>query len=320
MFPAMRRGVLCLFLVVCGLAPVPEVRAQDATPAAEGAMVPELRPRERPENLGREVRCTEGGDHCIALDTYLDDVCGLIETASDEVGIDTGFFARLLWKESLFDATAISPAGAQGIAQFMPGTAVLRGLADPFNPAEAIFASATYLAELSERFGNLGLAAAAYNGGEARMERFLANSDTILPGETQDYVASITGHTARAWRDTPPETVDYRLDGETPFETACLTQAEGRSIREFRDPVPPWGVIVAAARRPGTAEVFAERARSDSAGILDGVEVNIVRAALPGRGSGRQYTAQVPAQSRDEARALCRRLQARGGFCLVTRN
>ena len=76
------------------------------------------------------------------------------------------FFTRLIWKESIFDAQAVSPVGAEGIAQFMPGTAKLRGLKNSFDHREALAAAAEYLAFLTEKFGNLGLAAAAYNFGE----------------------------------------------------------------------------------------------------------------------------------------------------------
>jgi soluble lytic murein transglycosylase-like protein len=77
--------------------------------------------------------------------------------------------------------------GAQGIAQFMPGTAQERGLADPFDPEQAIPAAASLLRDLSQRFGNLGLAAAAYNGGPNRVSAWLAGNGS-LPAETQDYV------------------------------------------------------------------------------------------------------------------------------------
>jgi soluble lytic murein transglycosylase-like protein len=53
---------------------------------------------------------------------------------------------------------------AQGIAQFMPGTAAERGLGEPFNAVEVLSKSAEFLVELRDQFGNLGLAAAAYNG------------------------------------------------------------------------------------------------------------------------------------------------------------
>ena len=101
--------------------------------AAASAVRPQTRPAE-------EQRCTADGRVCIREASYAEDVCRVIEEAAEAEGLDAGFFARLLWRESLFDASAVSHAGAQGIAQFMPGTARLRGLQDPFNPAEAILA------------------------------------------------------------------------------------------------------------------------------------------------------------------------------------
>ena len=69
------------------------------------------------------------------------------------------FFVRLIRQESNFDPNSVSHAGALGIAQFMPGTARWRGLADPFEPLQALDESARWLRELREQFGNLGLAA-----------------------------------------------------------------------------------------------------------------------------------------------------------------
>ena len=78
----------------------------------------------------------------------------------------------------------VSPKGAEGIAQFMPHTASWHGLADPFEPVEALRHSAAYLRELLDRFGNLGLAAAAYNAGPGRVSAWLTNH-RALPAETQ---------------------------------------------------------------------------------------------------------------------------------------
>src|ERR1700758_5849959 len=100
-------------------------------------------------------------------------VCRLIETAARTQSLPVAFLTRLIWQESSFRANAISPAGAQGIAQFMPKTADQRGLANPFDPEEAIPKSASLLADLRRRFGNLGLAAAAYNAGPARIAKWL---------------------------------------------------------------------------------------------------------------------------------------------------
>jgi len=59
---------------------------------------------------------------------FIEEICFRIQTVAKAQGIPEAFLARLIWKESRFDPNAVSPVGAQGIAQFMPGTAKLRGL------------------------------------------------------------------------------------------------------------------------------------------------------------------------------------------------
>jgi hypothetical protein len=127
-------------------------------------------------------------------------ICEAVKTAAEENDIPIGFFMRLLWQESRFRAAEISSAGAQGIAQFMPQTAVEMGLRDPFDPLQAIPASARFLRKLHNQFGNLGLAAAAYDAGGGRIERWLSRRGS-LPKETRAYVKIITGHQAEAWTD-----------------------------------------------------------------------------------------------------------------------
>ncbi len=124
-------------------------------------------------------------------------ICRLIDEASAKEGLPTAFFTRLIWRESSFRPHVVSHAGAQGIAQFMPATARARGLDNPFDPASAIPASASLLADHLKQFGNLGLAAAAYNAGPGRVNRFLAGGG--LPLETRDYVRFITGRSAEQW-------------------------------------------------------------------------------------------------------------------------
>jgi soluble lytic murein transglycosylase-like protein len=92
-------------------------------------------------------------------------LCQTIESAAREYDLPVEFFTRLIWQESRFDTHAVSRAGAQGIAQFMPATAVRVGLRNPFDPFEAIMKSAEHLRDLRKQFGSLGLAAAAYNAG-----------------------------------------------------------------------------------------------------------------------------------------------------------
>jgi soluble lytic murein transglycosylase-like protein len=67
-----------------------------------------------------------------------DDICRAVEENAAENGLPVEFFARVIWQESRFNARAVSRAGAQGIAQFMPRTADWHGLADPFDPIESL--------------------------------------------------------------------------------------------------------------------------------------------------------------------------------------
>ena len=127
-------------------------------------------------------------------------ICEAVRTAAEENDIPIGFLVRLLWQESRFRAEEISSAGAQGIAQFMPQTAVEMGLRNPFDPLQAIPASAKFLRKLHNQFGNLGLAAAAYNAGGGRIEKWLSRRGP-LPKETRAYVKIITGHKAEVWTD-----------------------------------------------------------------------------------------------------------------------
>ena len=136
-------------------------------------------------------------------DNALATLCGIVEASAKTEGLPIAFFTKLIWRESSFRPTAVSPAGAQGVAQFMPGTASERGLVDPFDPASAIPASAKFLGELKRRFGNLGLAAAAYNAGQTAVGNWLAGKGS-LPFETQDYVLAITGRDAEDWRSDKP--------------------------------------------------------------------------------------------------------------------
>ncbi len=191
-------------------------------------------------------------------------LCRLIDTAAAQQNLPAEFLTRLLFAESSFRPTVVSPAGAQGIAQFMPGTAQERGLADPFDPEQAIPASSAFLAELVQRFGNRGLAAAAYNGGPARVAAWLAGTGG-LPFETQDYVMRITGRSADDWA------TDLKRQGPP------LPPAAGRSCaavaEDLRAPLPdigpvaiaafaPWGVQLAGNFSKRLALASFERARS----------------------------------------------------------
>jgi len=248
-------------------------------------------------------------------------LCVLIEREASGHGLDPDWFARLLWKESRFDAKALSPKGAQGVAQFMPGTATLRGLDDPWDPAQAIPASAAYLAELRARFGNLGLAAAAYNAGEARVARWLETGGR-LPDETEDYVLSITSRPAAWFREPGREAEPRPLDAGRPFAEACgrLPVMPTRAVFFEGAAWKPWGVQVAAGpSRAAAHRAFARQQRAHAP--LLGERTPMIVGA--GRRDGRmpqRYAARIGFDSRREAAALCDRLRGRGGACAVLRN
>jgi hypothetical protein len=304
-----------ILVLVAGLAGT--ALAEPAPLARVAALDPE-----RAASPAREEtrRCTPDGAACIALGSYVADVCRVIEDSARRHRLDPHFLARLIWQESRFDAAAVSPAGAQGIAQFMPGTAALRGLSDPFNPAEALEASAAYLADLTAAFGTIGMAAVAYNGGEARAERFRDRAGG-LPLETRDYVRIITGVPAETWRDAPPAEIDLRLARDRAFRPACETQAAGRGIRAFasEDALAPWGVILASARDRAGAERAVARLGHRHAALIAGEPVAYRRGRV-GSMPRAMVNAQIGRQSRAEAEALCASLRADGGACMVLRN
>jgi Transglycosylase SLT domain len=134
----------------------------------------------------------------------LDGLCNTLFDSAQHNDLPVPFFANLIWQESGLRHDAVSPVGAQGIAQFMPRVAAAVGLANPFDPRQALPASARMLRELRDQFRNLGFAAAAYNAGAHRVSEWLLHGGK-LPRETQHYVISITGRSVEEWRKSPPD-------------------------------------------------------------------------------------------------------------------
>jgi hypothetical protein len=125
-------------------------------------------------------------------------LCSAMVSVARANGLPAPFFANLIWQESGFNPGVVSRAGAQGIAQFMPETAKEYGLVNPFDPIHALHAAGKFLNRLVGQFGNLGLAAAAYNAGPGRVSAYVAKRRG-LPEETRNYVIRITGKTADKW-------------------------------------------------------------------------------------------------------------------------
>ena len=150
-------------------------------------------------------------------------LCSAIVAVAKANDLPIPFFANLIWQESSFRLKTISRAGALGIAQFIPETAVEHGLMNPFEPVHALFASGKLLRKLNQQFGSLGLAAAAYNAGPQRVYDWLG-ARRGLPAETRAYVARITGHRAEKWLSS-----EFRRGPEAtlmPARAPCTEVAE----------------------------------------------------------------------------------------------
>jgi hypothetical protein len=114
----------------------------------------------------------------------------MISRASQRWGVGAALLAAQLYAESNFNPNAVSSAGAQGIAQFTPGTARTYGLNDPFDPEASIMAQAHLMHDLLAQLGSVPLALAAYNAGPGRVRACMCVPP--IP-ETQGYVARILG-------------------------------------------------------------------------------------------------------------------------------
>jgi hypothetical protein len=154
-------------------------------------------------------------------------LCDTAASVAEANNLPVPFFANLIQQESGFQPHVVSPAGAQGIAQFMPRTAVEHGLVNPFDPIHALAVSAKFLRSLLAQFGNLGLAAAAYNAGPRRVGDWLTKRGK-LPTETRNYVQNVTGKPAEHWARPKAKAEELRL----PAHARCpgLESVESRTI------------------------------------------------------------------------------------------
>jgi hypothetical protein len=240
----------------------------------------------------------------------------LIDNSARAHGIPPDYLTRLIWQESSFRAGVVSPAGAQGVAQFMPHTAAERGLLDPFDPEQAIPKAAEFIAELTFRFGNRGLAAAAYNGGPARVAGWLA-SERELPPETKRYVYIVTGQSADEWalaragdKATLPDS------GLTCLEVAAALRPPGAST-PAEAPFAPWGVQLAGDFSKDRALRIFARAAQTYASVIDNLRPMVIGTRLRSRGTRTFYRVRIPAASREMADRTCGRIRSLRGSCIV---
>jgi len=249
-------------------------------------------------------------------------VCRLIESSARAHRLPVGFMTRVIWRESSFRPRAVSPAGAEGIAQFMPGTAQQRGLADPFDPEQAIPKAAGLLAELRRRFGSLGAAAAAYNAGPGRVASWL-RGEAQLPAQTRTYVLLVTAHSVEEWAASNAAE-KATVEGESCLALAAELRRDrgsGAGDEEAFAPFAPWGVQLSGNFSKAVALASFERARQHYAAAIGGeARPMIIGRLLRSRGTRRFYQVRLPAPSRQVAETLCSRIQAIGGNCVAMRS
>src|SRR6516225_5436377 len=303
--------------------------AQEQTPPANtggGIATPSVEELAIPPDASQDQAAKHGGD-ARETDTR-EAVCLMIEAAAKANDLPLEFFARVIWQESRFQPDAVGPLTrsgqrAQGIAQFMPGTASERRLLDPFDPVQALPKSAEFLNELREQFGNLGLAAAAYNAGPRRVQDWLAGSGP-MPRETRNYVAVITGSSVDEWAkagrgakpppSSPPtscrELMALLKRAPNPFVTQLEQHVELAAAKL-------WGVQLAGGFDRNRALAMYARAVKGLSAIIGDRDPSLLSSVIRTRGTRPFYQVRIGADTRPAADDLCNRIRHAGGACFV---
>jgi Transglycosylase SLT domain len=201
------------------------------------------------------------------------------------------------------------------VAQFMPATANWRGLSNPFDPLEAIAHSAKLLRDLRDEFGNLGLAAAAYNARSGRVRDWLAGR-RALPGETMAYVRIVTGYSAEQWAGRTPGIGEMQSEKPVPCREIDGFLASTTPPVSKPSPPPLWGVELVGGSTDENALADYRRLEQKYASILGGRQAFVVHHGL-GRGSMSWAHVRVGADDRPNAEKLCAEL--RGGVTVFKR-
>jgi hypothetical protein len=258
-------------------------------------------------------------------------MCLMIESAARSNDLPLEFFARVIWQESRFQSDAVGPLTrsgqrAQGIAQFMPGTANERRLLDPFDPVQALPKSAEFLAELRGQFGNLGLAAAAYNAGPRRVQEWLAGSG-YMPQETRNYVIAITGSSVDDWAAAGKngKMPDRAAMSNCRELMALLRRAPNSFVTQLEQHITLaaaklWGVQLAAGFSRDKALAMYSRAINRLSAVIGDQDPSLLVSRLRSRGTEMFYQVRIGADTRPAADDLCNRIRRAGGACFVLRN
>jgi hypothetical protein len=190
---------------------------------------------------------------------------------------------------------------------------------------QALPKSAEFLSELRDQFGNLGLAAAAYNAGPRRVQEWLAGSG-YMPQETRNYVAAITGTSVDEWARAKNDKPVARAPNTTCRELmALLRRAPNPFVTQLEQHVnlaaaKVWGVQLAAGFDRDKALAMYARAMTRLRAVIGDQDPSLLSTVMRSRGSHAFYQVRIGADTRPAADDLCDRIRRAGGACFVLRN
>ena len=316
-----RMGSLALATMLTHLAVALPVQAQAPEVAPNGTHVDQSAD---PAPVSDSKAVQTDADRSLPKPTELHRLCQTIASSAAQNDLPFEFFSRIIWQESRFNSGAIGPMTrggqrAQGIAQFMPATAFERSVSNPFDPFEALPKSAEFLRELRAQFGNLGLAAAAYNAGPQRVRDWLDGKRT-LPSETQAYVQKVTGHSAQEWMQ--PKTIALAV--AVPAEMSCV-ESVGLLHKAQPPPTssparPAWVAQLIGDNSEAAALSRFHQIQSKLRSVLGSYEPAVLRTTIKTSAAPIWVRIRIEFDTRQAANSLCSKLEAVREPCLVQRN
>lgn len=286
--------------------------------------------------LSQTTRDSEEPAKESGANTKTNTLCQMIGAAAVAAGLPPDFFARIIARESDFRADAVGPVTrsgqrAQGIAQFMPATAAERLVADPFDPVQALPKAAELLRDLRAQFGNLGLAAAAYNAGPARVRNWLAGKEA-LPAETRAYVQKVTGRSAQEWAGPAQPIAPLPMGEKASCDALALAEGAAKShpLISLAQP-PPTTMPVRSTAGAWIIQLTGDKSQIRALSmyrdlqrrhptLLRTYEPVIALTTLRGSAVPIWTRVRINANTRQIADTLCTQLRAAGESCLVQRN
>ena len=302
--------------------------ADDTSPAKTGIAIPSVEELAIPDeaNKGLLKKPTDTARE----DDTREALCLMIKSAAKANDLPLEFFARVIWQESRFQSNAVGPVTrngqrAEGIAQFMPGTASERAAARSLRPGAGA-------AEIRGIFERTAQPVRQSRAGRSRLQCRSATGAGMagrlrrtMPQETRNYVAAITGTSVDDWAPAGKRRQDARprLDPSCRGFLALLKRAPNPFVTQLEHHVRRasrklWGVQFAAGFNRDNALAMYARAMKGLSDVIGKRDANFLVHTQPRHHSF--YQVQIGTDTRREADDLCSRMRRAGGACFVLKN